>query len=83
MNADCMKLGAFGWVELMTTDVEGAKQCYSGLFGWKTEKAPMKDVEYTMNNVDGDAAGGIMSISGACEGARRDAVTCRRAGAFM
>jgi hypothetical protein len=41
--------GAFSWFELMTTDTDGAKEFYSNLFGWDTEKMPMGDMNYTMN----------------------------------
>jgi predicted enzyme related to lactoylglutathione lyase len=27
--------GAFGWTELMTTDVEKAKSFYTEIFGWE------------------------------------------------
>jgi predicted enzyme related to lactoylglutathione lyase len=30
--------GTFCWPQLTTTDLEGAKRFYSGLFGWKTEE---------------------------------------------
>lgn len=33
--------GTFSWVELSTTDVEGAKAFYSGLFGWEAEAGPV------------------------------------------
>jgi predicted enzyme related to lactoylglutathione lyase len=32
--------GAFGWCELMTTDVEAAKRFYTELLGWTTEEVP-------------------------------------------
>lgn len=60
MKDDAMKHGAFGWTELMTTDVEAAKTFYTGLFGWETEKAPMDGVEYTIIKVKGNPVGGMM-----------------------
>lgn len=30
--------GMFGWNELITSDIEGAKKFYSEVFGWTTEK---------------------------------------------
>ena len=29
--------GTFSWVELFTTDTEGAKRFYHELFGWQTD----------------------------------------------
>lgn len=40
--------GTFSWVELSTTDTEGAKSFYSELFGWKTEDTPVPGGVYTM-----------------------------------
>lgn len=62
MKDDAMKQGAFGWTELMTTDVEAAKTFYTGLFGWETEKAPMEGVEYTVIKANGTPVGGMMTI---------------------
>lgn len=33
--------GLFNWVDLMTTDIEGAKTFYSALFGWETVDTPI------------------------------------------
>ena len=55
--------GAFSWFELMTGDVEGAKDFYSKLFGWTTESVNMDDgMTYTVVKVNGDEVGGIMAI---------------------
>jgi predicted enzyme related to lactoylglutathione lyase len=54
--------GAFSWLELMTTDVDGAKKYYSNLFGWDTEEMPMADMKYTIVKVGEEGLGGIMSI---------------------
>jgi predicted enzyme related to lactoylglutathione lyase len=41
--------GTPNWVDLATTDVEGAALFYRRLFGWTTELAPLtRDVTYTM-----------------------------------
>ncbi|MCK5842667.1 MAG: VOC family protein [Candidatus Sabulitectum sp.] len=58
----CMKHGAFGWFELMTTDVEGAKAFYKGLFGWEYDTVPISQGEYTMVKVDGVPVAGIMAM---------------------
>ena len=36
-NTPPMRAGLFGWNELITSDVEGAKKFYGELFGWTTE----------------------------------------------
>ena len=68
MNEDLMKHGAFGWFELMTTDVESAKAYYKGLFGWDYETFPMPGGDYTVIKVDGSGVGGIMGLPLECEG---------------
>jgi len=46
--------GAFSWVDLATTDVQGAKSFYSGLFGWDVEDMPTGDGGvYSMARLDG------------------------------
>lgn len=41
--------GTFCWVDLATTDADGAKAFYSGLFGWDLEDIPADDAGvYTM-----------------------------------
>ena len=62
MNEDNLKHGAFGWNELMTTDVRAAGQFYSSLFGWEIEESRMPGMEYHMVKVDGDAVGGITTL---------------------
>ena len=47
--------GTFSWAELMTSDAEGAKAFYTGLFGWDIEDSPIGDGEvYTMLRVGDD-----------------------------
>ena len=67
MDNACMKHGAFGWFELMTTDVEGAKAFYKNLFGWEYETVPIPGSEYTMVKVDGVATAGIMEHPEDCK----------------
>ena len=46
--------GNFSWIELVTTDQDGAKQFYSQLFGWEIDDQPMgPDVFYTMLKLKG------------------------------
>jgi len=57
-----MKHGAFGWFELMTNDVEGAKTFYKDLFGWEYETIPSTCSEYTVVKQNGEAVAGIMQM---------------------
>jgi uncharacterized protein len=45
--------GTFSWTDLGTTDAEGAKAFYRGLFGWEAEDVPAGEAPYTMLRVDG------------------------------
>jgi predicted enzyme related to lactoylglutathione lyase len=46
--------GTFCWVELSTTDPEGAKAFYGGLFGWEHEDMPIgEEGVYTMLRIGG------------------------------
>jgi uncharacterized protein len=51
--------GVFSWVDLGTTDVEGAKAFYRGLFGWETEDMPSSQGGYTMCRLHGRDVAGI------------------------
>ena len=62
MNEDSLKHGAFGWHELMTTDVEAAKAFYSKLFGWEMVEYPMENSIYWGLKVNGDEVGGMMNL---------------------
>lgn len=68
MKEDSLKHGAFSWMELMTTDVESAKEFYVRLFGWETEDYPMEGMKYSVIKVHGDDTGGIMSMTPEIEG---------------
>lgn len=68
MHEDRMKHGAFGWFELMTTDVESAKVYYRDLFGWEYETVPLPGFSYTVIKVGSESVGGIMDMSAECEG---------------
>jgi predicted enzyme related to lactoylglutathione lyase len=49
--------GTFSWVDLSTTDQQGAKGFYAGLFGWAYDDRPVGDgIVYTMCLIDGKAA---------------------------
>ena len=63
MDEKVMKHGAFSWFELMTNDVDAAKDFYFKLFGWETEKMEMEGgMIYTVVKVNGEAAGGMMAM---------------------
>ena len=47
MNEARLQHGAFGWNELMTTDVDAAKRFYGALFGWDTEEFLGAGMPYT------------------------------------
>ena len=52
--------GMFNWVDLTTTDIEGAKAFYGGLFGWTAEDRPTGEgrPDYTMFHLDGHPVAG-------------------------
>jgi predicted enzyme related to lactoylglutathione lyase len=60
--------GAFSWIELMTTDVEGAKKFYTQLFGWETEDMPMENMSDTITKIGDEGVGGIMPLPPEAEG---------------
>jgi predicted enzyme related to lactoylglutathione lyase len=62
MKEELMKHGAFGWFELMTTDMAAAEKFYSELFGWKTEDSGMEGMKYTVIKVNDEPVAGIMAI---------------------
>src|SRR3954454_545333 len=54
------KPGTFSWADVTTTDQAGAKEFYSGLFGWEAEDAPIGDgVYYSMMRSDGRSMAAI------------------------
>lgn len=61
--------GAFSWFELITSDVDSAKNYYSKLFGWDTEDMSMGDMNYTVVKIGEDGIGGIMRTPPQAEGA--------------
>ncbi|MEW6637872.1 MAG: VOC family protein [Actinomycetota bacterium] len=55
--------GTFCWVDLATTDPEGAKAFYEELFGWQAEDMPAGDsATYTMLSLDGDHVCGLYGM---------------------
>jgi predicted enzyme related to lactoylglutathione lyase len=57
--------GQFHWNELMTRDVEKAKDFYAKCVGWTYDSMDMGDgLTYTLAIVDGAPAAGIFPMSG-------------------
>jgi uncharacterized protein len=55
--------GTFSWVELSTTDPEGAKAFYARLFGWEGEDTPAgENGTYTMIRLRGHDIAGIQEL---------------------
>jgi predicted enzyme related to lactoylglutathione lyase len=55
--------GTFCWNELMTRDVERAKQFYESTIGWNFQAMPMADGgTYWVAMLDGKPAAGIFSL---------------------
>ncbi len=51
--------GAFSWNELLTTDLDGAKEFYSAMFSWQLEDIN-NDMPYTLAKIDGQDSAGMM-----------------------
>ncbi len=52
--------GLFGWVDLVSTDVDRAKEFYAGLFGWSAHDEPMPGgLAYTQFLLDGAKVAGL------------------------
>lgn len=52
--------GVFSWVDLSTSDSEGAKAFYGGLFGWEFDDQPTgMGTVYTMCKIDGHSVAGM------------------------
>ena len=62
MDEQMNKHGAVSWVELLTTDVSGAKKFYEKLFGWTLEEMSVQGMNYTVIKVDGKEVGGMMKM---------------------
>jgi predicted enzyme related to lactoylglutathione lyase len=52
--------GTFSWVELATSDADGAKRFYTELFGWDYDDNPLGEgAVYSMAKVDGQVVGAL------------------------
>jgi predicted enzyme related to lactoylglutathione lyase len=57
--------GTFSWVDLATTDLDGAKAFYAEVFGWDYEDNPVGDDQvYSMATLDGRHAAGLSEADG-------------------
>ena len=66
--------GVFSWIDLGTTDTEGAKAFYGGLFGWSFLDQPTDSgVVYSMAQINGYNVAGLGPLE------PRDAKTGRAA----
>lgn len=54
--------GEFCWNELMTSDVDKAKEFYGKLLGWTYEDHDMKTMTYTMFQNGEKTVGGLLQI---------------------
>ena len=56
--------GMFSWVDLLTTDSDGAKAFYTALFGWEPVDIPVDDENaYTMLKKNGKAAAAVFEMT--------------------
>ena len=56
--------GTFSWIELGTTDQEGAKTFYGTLFGWQPKDVPMgQEAPYTLLQVAGQDVAGLYTLT--------------------
>lgn len=56
--------GVFNWVDLTTTNQEGAKAFYSALFGWEATDIPIDETStYTMFKINGHNVAGCGQMS--------------------
>jgi uncharacterized protein len=57
--------GGFGWNELGTRDVDGAREFYGNVFGWSVEDQDMGDMgTYHVWKAGEDSRGGMIDITG-------------------
>jgi uncharacterized protein len=60
---DAIDAGRFVWHDLMTKDVNAAKQFYGGLFGWQFENTKRGDRPYVIARLGADPVAGIVDVS--------------------
>lgn len=57
-----MAHGSFAWNELLTRDVDAAKNFYAGLVGWSFTPFPMAAGTYWVAERDGKPVAGLMAM---------------------
>jgi predicted enzyme related to lactoylglutathione lyase len=63
MDSRFETLGDFSWTELLTRDLDGAREFYKELLGWELKDMPMAGGEqYTVIQVRGEGVGGMMAM---------------------
>jgi uncharacterized protein len=55
--------GRFIWYDLMTTDVEAAKEFYAEVVGWRVQDASTPEIPYILFTVAEAAVSGLMELS--------------------
>jgi predicted enzyme related to lactoylglutathione lyase len=55
--------GAPNWVDLATTDIDGAVHFYKSLLGWEVEKTASPMGDYYIGKVEGSQVAGMMAMS--------------------
>lgn len=51
--------GAFSWCELITPDIDAARDFYGQLFGWTLKEGPVEGIPYTVIEAVGEGIGGM------------------------
>lgn len=59
---DSHPAGTPSWVDLATTDIDGALDFYGAVFGWEFERDPTGEISYVMAVVDGHPAAGMLPM---------------------
>ncbi len=59
-----MAHGAFSWNELLTNDVDKAKQFYTATLGWSFQPMNMTEHTYWVAQQDGKPVGGMLDMKG-------------------
>ncbi len=54
--------GNFCWIELATSDVAGAREFYSKIFGWDCLEVPAGHITYNLAKLEGREAAGIYEL---------------------
>ncbi len=59
-----MTAGLFGWNELITSDIEAAKQFYGAVFGWTSETMPVAPGwDYTLFKLGDTTVAGMIRLA--------------------